>query len=190
MPRLKPQEVAAAMPKPSRSPKQLANDARLRAAKGTQFYVKKNLLGPDDAEPPQTRIDISTTGPAEATHAGIDIIDPSKMVSKAENEMYMNELVEIQIESDDDPNAPLFVHSGHNGDPQYIMRGVTQSIKRKYLYSLVAAKQVRLVCSFGKDQNGKEFNRLVGAGRMTHRVVVVNDTARGRADYLKWIAQA
>ena len=189
MPRLKNNEIAEAT-KPSRTPKQLANDARLRAKKGMPaFHVKKNMIGPDDMkDEPQTNISISTTGKAEAERT-IEVIDPMKFKTKAQDEAFMNEMVEIQIEADDDPNAPLFVHSGHQGVVQYIKRGEPQTIKRKFLYSLLAAKQAKLVCSFGKDMNGQEFNRLSGPSRATHRVVVLNDTARGREAYAKWMAQ-
>lgn len=206
MPRVKKSEV-----KPTeRTAAQLANDARMKAnpignrAKAASqkeentspletpdFYVSKNLLGPDDVQMAQENISISTTGEATADRTLIiEPVEPSKMVMKAENEKYMNELVEIQIEADDDPNAPLFVHSGHQGVTQYIKRGEPQKIKRKFLYSLIAAKIARLVCSFGKDQNGQEFNRLEGPRRSTHRVIVINDTARGRADYTRWMQEA
>lgn len=186
MPRLKQNEVAAAMP--PRTPKQLANDARLRARKGMpSIHVKKNLLGPDDVAEPQNDISISTTGKAEATRAGIDIIQPGKLEEKAADEAFMNELVEIQIEADDDPNAPLFVHTAHNGVTQYIKRGEPQTIKRRFLYSLVAAKQAKLVCSFGKNSEGKEFNRLQGPSRCTHQVVVITDSDKGRQMYKTWM---
>lgn len=176
----------AASTKP-RSPAQLANDARLR--KGPDILVRKTH-GPDDVKhQPGESIDISTSGEAKATRAGIDIIDPASMQSKAEDEKFMNEMVEIMIEADDDPHAPLFVHSGHNGEPQYIKRGEPQKIKRRFLYSLIAAKQAKLVCEFGKDNSGKEFNKLSGPKRCTHRVVIINDTARGRQAYNAWMAQ-
>jgi len=190
VPRLKPQEVSAATKRP-RSPAQFANDERLRSKKAApHVHVKQNMLGPDDVKHvPVNDIDISTTGDAEATHAPIEVIDPLKFESKAKNEAFMNELVEIQIEADDDPNAPLFVHSGHNGIPQYIKRGTPQTIKRKFLYSLIAGKQARLVCSFGKTSEGQEFNRLTGPSRTTHRVIVLQDTAKGRAAYQSWMQQ-
>lgn len=203
MPRIKPKEVAAAIAAaiPPRSAAQLANDARLSARKGTKkvakapaspdFYVKKNLLGPDDAAQPHEHIEISTTGAATAERTLIiDPVNPANMISKAENEKYMNEDVEIMIEPGEDPNAPLYVHAGHQGVPQYIKAGEPQVIKRKFLYSLIAAKVARLVCAFGKDQNGMEFNRLDGPKRTTHRVIVVNDTPRGRADFTRWMAEA
>ena len=162
----------------------MANDARMRG-ESPEFYVKKNLLGADDVDPPVETIGISTTGEAEATR--IDIIQPERMHAKAEDERFMNELVEILIEASDDPNAPLFVETGHNGVQQYVQRGVPQTIKRRYLYSLCAAKQARMVCDFGRDAGGKEFNRLEGPKIGTHRVTVLNDTAAGRAKYTEWL---
>lgn len=154
-------------------------------------YVKKGLHGEQEAPtPPVEDISISATGDAEATHAGIQVVQPEKMQDKAEQEAFMNELVEIMIEADDDPNAPLFIPAGHNGIPQYIQRGVPQTIKRKFLYSLIAAKQARLVCTFGKDQNGNEFNRLAGGKRTTHRVTIIRDSERGRREYNRWMQEA
>ncbi|MFA7269932.1 MAG: hypothetical protein WC073_11355 [Sterolibacterium sp.] len=207
MPRLNPAEVAAALPAPSRTAKQLANDARMKAnpiGKRTkkktsapakpatpEFYVHKNLLGPDDVDPAEMRIDISTSGEAMATIADIEIVSPEKMQKKAENEAYMNEMVEIEIEGSEDPNAPLFVGPfGHNGTNQYIRRGVPRLVKRKFLYAAIAAKVARLVSAFGKDANGLEYNRLEGPKLGTHRVVIINDTPRGREDYRRWLQEA
>lgn len=190
MPRISPKidvsEAAQAADKKPRTAAQLANDARLRGP----TIIARKTHGPDDVKhQPGESIDISTTGEAEATRVGIDIIDPGKMLSKAEDAKFMNEMVEIQIEADDDPHAPLYVHTAHNGDVQYIKRGEPQKVKRRFLYALIAAKQAKLVCSFGKDQNGQEFNKLSGPKRCTHRVIVINDTAKGRQMYNEWMAQ-
>jgi hypothetical protein len=174
----------------ARSAKQLANDQRLRerSKAGPDIFVKKNLLGPDDVDQPQQTIKIITPdgGGSEAVGVGIAIVDPAKFDAKAADEAFMNELVEIQIESTDDPNEPLFIESGHNGVTQYVKRGEPQTIKRKFLYSLIAGKQARLVSSFGKNADGKEFNRLAGPSVGTHRIVVISDTAKGRAAYNTW----
>jgi hypothetical protein len=54
----------------------------------------------------------------------------------------------------------VFVYLGHNGVSQYVKRGEPQTIKRKFLYSALAAKTVKFACAFGKDNSGNEFNRL------------------------------
>ncbi len=168
-----------------RSAAQLANDERLRS-RAPAIHVRKNITGPEDVDPPQTNINISTSGDAEAE---IEVIAADKFRAKAEDEAFMNEMVEIEIESTDDPTEPLFVHTGHQGITQYIKRGTPQTIKRKFLYSIVAAKKASLVCAFGKDANGQEFNRLSGPSSPTLRVVVLNDTPRGREAYKAWMQQ-
>lgn len=158
--------------------------------KGPDVFVKSGALGSDDVDPAQQRIEISTSGPATFDKSDIEAVDPARMRSLAEDEKFMNELVEIEVEAGDDPNEPLFVHSGHNGDPQYIQRGVPQTIKRRFLYSLIAAKTAQLVCSFGKGQDGKEFNRLAGPKKGTHRVTLRRDSERGRDAFNLWTRMA
>lgn len=118
--------------------------------------------------------------PEELREAGVEIEDieivpAHQMRTKAQDAKFMEEKVLVEIEADDDPNAPVFVYSGHNGVMQYIERGKPQAIRRKYLYSLLMAKQVKMACAFGKDANGNEFNRLTPNGKTTHRVVLIRD---------------
>lgn len=137
---------------------------------------RKSIISTDDVE---TGFDIGRA-PDELREAGVDVSDidivpAHKMRSKAEEAKFMEEKVIVEIEADDDPNAPVFVYSGHQGVSQYIERGKPQAIKRKYLYSLLAAKRVKFACAFGKDGNGNEFNRLSPSGKTTHRVRLIRD---------------
>jgi hypothetical protein len=143
----------------------------------------------DDLSGAKTEINIPPTGDARAEHSRIEVIPEAKAASKIEDEAFMNEFVKIQIEMDDEPNAPLFVYSGHQGEPQYIRRGEPQRIKRKYLYSLIAAKKTQLACSFGKDSSGLEFNRLAGRTNTTHRLTIIEDSTRGREKFVEWMQQ-
>lgn len=130
--------------------------------------------------------------PEELREAGIemsdiDVVQPHQMRSKAQEAAFMNEIVVIEIEADDDPNAPEFVYSGHNGVTQYVKRGTEQKIKRKYLYSMLAAKRVKFACAFGKDGNGNEFNRMSGSGQTAHRVRLISDANPNGG--MKWFQQ-
>lgn len=116
-----------------------------------------------------------------------EIVTSSSM-SKAAVEKFMNEKVVIEIEASDDPNAEVFVHSGNNGRAQYIKRGEPQSVKRKYLYSLLAAQKVGFGCAFGRDANGNEYNRLSPSSSTTHRVRLIRDD--NPLGGMKWIQQA
>ena len=143
---------------------------------------RKSIIDSTDAGP-------VNTGVPELNEAGFDVSDvevvhPSKLNSKAAEAKFMEEIVIVEIEAEDDPNAPMFIKSGHNGVDQWIKRGEPQPIKRKYLYSLLAGKRVRLACSFGRDGQGNEFNRLTPSGQTTHRVHLIrDDSPRGG---MKW----
>ncbi len=126
---------------------------------------------------------------AEIELEDIDIIPAHQMVSAAAEAKFMEELVTVEIEADDDPNSPVFISAGHNGITQYIKRGCEQVIKRKYLYSLLAAKRVKFACAFGKDGNGNEFNRMSGSGQSSHRVRLVDDqNPRGGMKWFQSVA--
>lgn len=182
MPRLKPSEVAAALP-PSRTPKQLANDARLRASRGKP----RAKIRSDDLAGAKSETNISVTGPTTAETKRIEVIPESKAARKAAEEAFMNEYVTIMIEPDDNPDAPIFLQSGHNGVDQYIQRGVEQRIKRRFLYSLIAGKRTQQSSQFGKDGSGKEFNRLTGRTSTTHRIVLIEDSIEGRKAFAQWM---
>jgi len=180
MPRLNPTEVAAAT-KPHRTPAQLANDARMRAGKA------KTMIRSEDFAGARTEANISATGKAEVTHRQIEVIPESKMARKAADEAFMNEYVVVLIEQDDDPDAPVFLPSGHNGLMQYVQRGIPQKIKRRFLYSLIAGKKTAQASQFGKDGSGKEYNRLTGRTSTTHRISLLEDTPEGRKKFAEWM---
>lgn len=148
-------------------------------------YVRNHAFGTDDAQAGQNQgASISTTGEAELTMDAVEVIDEARFKTKAEEAKFMNEMVTIHIDPADDPNAPVFVHSGHQGVDQWIQRGTDQTIKRRFLYSLLAAKKKQFTCVFGKDGSGQEFNRLNGSAQTTHRLHVVrDDNPAGRAWY-------
>lgn len=186
MPRVLPKEVAAAMAeaKPSRTPKQLANDARLRARKGKP----RARITSEDFAGARTETNISATGKTEITHRQVEVIPESKAEKKAVDAAFMNQMVTIQIESTEDPDEPVWVHTGNGGTDQYIQRGIPQSIKLLFLYSLIAAKKTALTSSFGKDGTGKEFNKLVGRTSTTHRFSVLEAPPEVRKKIAEWMA--
>lgn len=140
-----------------------------------RHYTKTNRLSTGDMEvnghPGGA---IPAIGEAEFHVGDIEIVDGPKMRTKAEEAAFMEELVTVFIEEDDEPNAPIFVHSGHQGVTQYIQRGKLQTIKRKFLYSLASAKHTSFACSYGMKEGG-EFNLLTPKARGTHRLYVERD---------------
>ncbi|MFA6204379.1 MAG: hypothetical protein WC710_14470 [Gallionella sp.] len=130
--------------------------------------------------------------PDELREAGfepsdIQVVSANKMRDKAAEAKFMEEKVEIMIEAGNGPNDPEFVHSGHQGVTQYVRRGVVQPVKRKFLYSLLAANSVKFACAFGKDGSGNEFNRMSGSGQRAHRVSLVSD--KNPQGGMKWVQE-
>lgn len=120
--------------------------------------------------------DVEITAPEIGGDIGdLDVIPAHKMRDKVAEMKFMEEKVIVEIEADDDPNAPVFVPSGHNGVIQYIQRGIPQTVKRKFLYSLLAAQRIKFACAFGKDQAGNDLNRMNPNGQTAVRVRLVSD---------------
>jgi hypothetical protein len=144
----------------------------------------RKLIGTEDGNQDDMQLNMAT-----GEVSGIEVIPENEFADKAAEESFMNERVVIHIESGDHENEPLFVHTGHNGDTQYVMRGTDQPVRRRYLYSLMIAKVIQLKSSFGIRADGKEFNDLKGPSRNTHRFYIVEDTAAGRAWFQREIAR-
>lgn len=153
--------------------------------------AKGSMIGTDDGQTGQDLgAEITATGQAQIIR---DVIPEVEVfhAGQVEDEKFMNEFIEVVIEEDDDPNAAKFIYCGHNGIPQYIQRGEIQRVRRKFLYSLLAAKRTSFACSFGKDGNGEAFNRLPGTSRTTYRLHVNrDDNPKGRKWFLDCLASA
>jgi hypothetical protein len=139
---------------------------------------QRSVISTDDVA---TGFDLgSAAAPPEVREAGfdasdIDVVSERNLVDKAQEAKFMEEKVLIEIEMDEEPNSPRFVYLGHNGVTQYVERGKPQAVRRKYLYSALAAKRVKMACAFGKDNAGNEFNRLTPNASTTYRVRLLED---------------
>lgn len=115
----------------------------------------------------------------------IQIVAAHEGDAQAREARFMEELVVVELEADDDPNSPVFVSFGHNGITQYVQRGIEQTIKRKFLYSALAAKAVKFGCSFGKDNAGNDFNRMTPNAKASYRVRLISDN--NPQGGMKWV---
>ena len=121
----------------------------------------------------------------------IEVVQATDLNDAVAEAKFMEEKVVVEIESDDDPNAPVFVYLGNGGVTQYVERGKEQAIKRKFLYSALAAKRVKFASAFGKDNSGNEFNRLTPSAQMTHRIRLVrDDNPQGGMEWVRRVMQA
>ena len=169
-----------------RTPAQLANDERLKNLGAAAFGPRRPKITSEDFAGARTETNISATGETTVTHRQIEVIPESRAMKKAEEEKFMNQEVTIQIDSTENPDEPVWVHTGHNGRDQYIQRGIPQPIKLRFLYSLIAAKKTAKTSDFGKDGTGKEFNKLTGRTSTTHRYQVIDASPEARKKIAEW----
>lgn len=150
---------------------------------------KRNALGSTDDIEAKTLI-------PEFNEAGfevedIQIVSADRAATKIAEAKFMEEKVVIEIEADDKPNSPVFVYLGHQGISQYVHRGQEQAVKRKFLYSALAAKMLKLTCEFGRDNAGNEYNRLNPSVSTTHRVRLIrDDNPQGGMAWVRKIMQS
>lgn len=133
--------------------------------------IKQSLINSSDFHqaPPELRVD--GAGPMD-----MDVIKPEDFHNAMKMEKFMNEKIEIEIEADhNNENAPEFIHLGHNGIAQYVHRGHPQIVKRKYLYSALVARQVRMNCTFEKGSKNQDVNDLKPQASSTHRARLIAD---------------
>lgn len=145
-------------------------------------YPSKSIIGTDDVQAVQQAAPELRDG--GITLDDIDVIPEKDLVNAAAEARFMEDRITVEVEADDDPNSPVFVYFGHNGVTQYIKRGEPQVVKRKFLYSAIAAKTVKFACAFGKDGSGNEFNRMSANTKTTHRIRLIED--RNPQGGMKW----
>ena len=145
-------------------------------------YPSKSIIGTDDVQAVQQAAPELRDG--DITLDDIDVIPEKDLVNAAAEARFMEDRITVEVEADDDPNSPVFVYFGHNGVTQYIKRGEPQVVKRKFLYSAIAAKTVKFACAFGKDGSGNEFNRMSANTKTTHRIRLIED--RNPQGGMKW----
>lgn len=85
---------------------------------------------------------ISGSGTAKVIPGStIEKVDGPDWKNTAELEKFMNEEVEILVYEPIDENEPFLVDPSVNGTRQFIIRGVPQKVKRKYVEVLARSKR-------------------------------------------------
>lgn len=143
---------------------------------GAQHRASPANLNTGDRQNGQDEVvNISTDGDATAMREPLVVLTGPDAMRKIETEAFMNEMVEVIVDQSQKEGAPLFIHSGHNGKDQYLMVGEPTKIRRTNLYSLLQARERKGKSDFGKDANGKEYNKLTFQATPTHSVRVLRD---------------
>lgn len=191
MPRLKPNEVAAAT-KPLRSPAQLANDARLRSRKtkeakntpvvlrkmvesqeqkvgqdGVREFNKDNELPHVQVEPPERR---GKNGESQGVRGQRWMDDMA----------FANEMVTVLIHESTDKLAHPFPEVTVNGRTQRFVRGHEQQVRRCYVEKLARLKLTTFDNVKTKDVDGEDVYRYPTHTGLVYPFVVIGDSEKGK----------
>lgn len=114
-------------------------------------------------------------------HRETDIIDKVVSLEGAELEAFMSEPVKIVIAESAEENDPPMVQVGVNGVTQFIVRGMEQTVKRKYVERLARAKRTDYDQTID-DRLGEAMNRLRRRNALRFPFTVLEDrNPRGQA---------
>ena len=83
-----------------------------------------------------------------------EIVDGPNLRAKAKRLAFMEEKVVIRIHTTSDKKRERIPCLSVNGVNQYVVRGIPQIIKRKFLAVLAQAKEDNVETPFGRDNNG------------------------------------
>jgi hypothetical protein len=133
-------------------------------------YPNKHIDSPDFDQ---------TLPPLNVDDIGERTIEPSEVLRVNELELaaFMEEPVTIYVHPSNDANAPKIEYVGVEGRRQFIMRGETQVIRRKYVERLARARKT----TFSQDLDRKDetLNVVYPQSANAIEFSVRKDTDRG-----------
>ena len=204
MPRLKSQEVAAAL-KPSRSPAQLANDARLRSkknktkeAKNVPVVIRKMTesqeqpIGQDGVRefnkdnvlphvPVSSPVDIEGTKRKKGGPRGQKWLDDMA---------FANETITVMVHESTDKLAHPFPEVNVNGRVQRFVRGHEQQVKRYMVEKLARLKLTTFDNVKTKDVDGEDVYRYPTHTGLVYPFTVIGDSEKGKVWLKQILAEA
>lgn len=189
MPRLKPNQVAAAL-KPSRTPKQLANDARLRSKKIKHVppvALRKMVESQDEPAGQDGVREFDKNNelphvPVEIDRDGLKRKDGSFRDQKWLDDMaFANEIVTVMVHESTDKFSDPFPKVSVNGRNQYFVRGNEQQVKRYVVEKLARLKLTTYDSTKSKDVDGEDVYRYPTHTGLLYPFVVIGDSAKGDA---------
>jgi hypothetical protein len=155
--------------------------------------------------PPKKVIDspeVETVQPAEHTFDSIYSPPPIEIEavrplnsgagdSKQLAELAFNEeFVEVMLHESTDPNAENPVFTACNGVTQYFFRGEVQTVKRKYVAILAAAKEHAIRTPEYTNSDGARATKITRTSSLKYPFSVISDKNPRGAAWLKALLHA
>lgn len=128
-------------------------------------------------------LNIPTTGPARVeTDTDIEVIERPLPEGKAEILAFMEEPVTVVVHKSADKLAPPTVTVWNGGTPQTFVRGMRQTVKRKFVEILARTREIRYDEEVFVDKSTHEaVNRMIPNEGLKYNFDIVEDrNPRGR----------
>lgn len=135
----------------------------------------------------QTKV-ISKEGKAEIVEeSSIDVMKPQDLGNIVELEKFMQEPVEVLVYEPFEAGQERVVQLAVNGRNQFVIRGVSQMIKRKYVEVLARARKVNVSADGYKDPTGEAKNSVRISSGLQYPFQVIMDKNPKGPGWLKQI---
>ena len=132
--------------------------------------------------------EISINGKAEIVkESEIETVPGPDLGDVAALEAFMNEPVKVFVYEPMERGHEHIAQLGVNGINQFVIRGVEQTIKRKYVEVLARARKVNVSANGFKDPNGEARNAVSITSGLQYPFQVVEDLNRNGAPWLRQI---
>ena len=140
-------------------------------------------------------LEVGQAKPREFTDVGlseteIDVVDSLNWKEKADALAFMEEPVTIRLQDTTAPNTYPIVEIWVNGRVQRLMRGETQTVKRKYVEGLVRARKTTFASEKFVDSEGADAMRYPSRTAPEYQFELIKDTDKGRTWLKQRMAQA
>lgn len=139
--------------------------------------VTNKMTDPTSAKIGQDQVkEISATGEAEImSESGIETVPGPNFVDRAELEKFMQEPIEVLVFEPMEKGQEFVVQLAVNGKNQFVLRGVPQKIRRKYVEVLARARRKNVSAMGYKDGMGEAKNTVNISDSLQYPFQVIAD---------------
>lgn len=177
-------------PRKQRTPKQLANDERIKAnplRKRVAPVVLRPMVESQEQQGPKDGV-----REFDKNNELTKIVQPvqgEKSKKWMEDMAFANEMVTVLIHESTDKNAHPFPEIEINGRPQRFVRGHEQQVRRCYVEKLARLKLTTYESVKTKDVDGEDVYRYPSHTGLLYPFVVIGDSEKGKAWLKKILAE-
>lgn len=115
----------------------------------------------------------------------IEIAPAYGSMEKAAKLAFMEEKIDVMVHESTDPNAEQIVETWANGVSQRFIRGQVQTVRRKFVGILAAAKSTGIATREARDNNGDRTTVIAKHTALKYPFSVVRDENPRGAQWLK-----